>query len=193
MTGKIQTAVDLALRYDFPWAVAVMDRLLNSAPLASEPRAKAVSKADVAGYIETLPTHRSRLRATRVLDFANGHAMLPGESLSRVHMAARGFEVPELQHSIFDGAGHVATVDFYWKAAGIVGEFDGRAKYSDPAYLRGRTASQAVVAEKVREDRIRSCRLHVVRWLWETAVSPAALERCLRSAGVPQTSTPLVF
>lgn len=193
VTGKIQTAVDLALRYDFPWAVAVMDRLLNTAPLISERRAQTVTKAEVAAHIETLPAARARQKATRVLEFANGLAMLPGESLSRVHMAARGFEAPVLQHTVYDSEGHAATVDFYWKAAGVVGEFDGRTKYLNPAYLQGRTASQAVIDEKVREDRIRSTGLHVVRWLWETAVSPAALERCLHAAGVPQNATPLVI
>lgn len=193
VTGKIQTAVDLALRYDFPWAVAVMDRLLNAAPLAAERRVKPVDKAAVAAHIAALPTSRARQRATRVLDFANGSAMLPGESLSRVHMAARGFEPPVLQHEVFDSAGRAATVDFYWKGAGVVGEFDGRTKYSNPEYLRGRTPSQAVVAEKVREDRIRSTGLHVVRWLWQTAISPDALEKCLLAAGVPQNRPPLVF
>lgn len=193
VTGKIQTAVELALRYDFPWGVAVMDRLLNAAPLPAERCADPVSKPEVAGYIEALPAARARRRAMRVLNFADGLAMLPGESLSRVHMAARGFEVPVLQQEIHDAEGHAATVDFYWEAAGVVGEFDGRAKYLKPEYLRGRSASQVVVDEKIREDRIRSTGLHVVRWLWETAVSPVALERCLRAAGVPQNAAPLVL
>jgi hypothetical protein len=193
VTGKIQTAVDLALRYDFPWAVVVMDRLLNAVLLSAERSARPVSKADVAGHIGSLPTNRARRRATRVLQFANGLAMLPGESLSRVHMAARGFEAPELQHAIHDSEGQAAVVDFYWKNRRIAGEFDGRTKYLNPAYLQGRTASQAVIDEKVREDRIRSTGVHVARWLWETAVSPTALERCLRAAGVPQTARPLNF
>lgn len=193
VTGKIQTAVELALRYDFPWGVAVMDRLLNAAPLSAERRADPVRKPEIAAYIGTLPTARAQRKAARVLEFANGLAMLPGESLSRVHMAARGFETPELQHEVHDSDGHAATVDFYWKAAGVVGEYDGRTKYLKPEYLRGRTASQVVIDEKIREDRIRSTGRRVVRWLWETAVSPAALERCLRAAGVPQNATPLVF
>ncbi|GAB3548339.1 hypothetical protein GCM10027404_12060 [Arthrobacter tumbae] len=193
VTGKIQTAVELALRYDFPWGVAVMDRALNAARLPVERRADPVSKPEVAAYIETLPTARARRKATRVLDFADGLGMLPGESLSRVHMAACGFEAPELQYEVYDSEGHAATVDFYWKAAGIVGEYDGLTKYLKPEYLRGRTASQVVIDEKIREDRIRSTGRHVVRWLWKTAVSPAALERCLRAAGVPQNATPLVF
>ncbi|GAA2176753.1 hypothetical protein GCM10009784_24570 [Arthrobacter parietis] len=193
VTGKIQTAVELALRYDLPWAVAVMDRALNAVRLPAERRANPVGKPEIATYIESLPTARARRKATRVLDFANGLAMLPGESLSRVHMAARGFEAPELQYEVHDSDGHAATVDFYWKASGIVGEFDGLTKYLKPEYLQGRTASQVVIDEKIREDRIRSTGRHVVRWLWETAVSPAALERCLRAAGVPQNATPLVF
>jgi hypothetical protein len=193
VTSKVQTAVDLALRYSFPWAVAVMDRLLNADPLPGERSRRPVCKAEVEGHISIIAAARRRARLTRVLDFANGLAMSPGESISRVHMAARGFAPPELQHPVHDAQGHAGDVDFYWKGARIAGEFDGRTKYMKAEYLRGRTSSQVVIAEKVREDRIRAVGLHVVRWLWETAVSPAALERCLRSAGVPQNAEPLRF
>ncbi|WP_323960816.1 hypothetical protein GC088_04275 [Arthrobacter sp. JZ12] len=181
------------MRYDFPWGVAVMDRLLNDARLPAERRANPVSKDDVAAHIETLPTARARRRAGRVLDFADGLAMLPGESLSRVHMAACGFDAPVLQHEVYDSAGLAGTVDFYWKDAGVVGEFDGLTKYLKPEYLKGRTPSQVVIDEKIREDRIRSIGLRVVRWIWPTAVSPDALQRCLRAAGAPQNRKPLVW
>lgn len=46
--------------------------------------------------------------------------------------------------------------DFHWKQAKVVGEFDGEEKYLKPEYLKGRTASQVVLEEKTRENRIRA-------------------------------------
>lgn len=184
-TGKVVTAVELALRFDFPWAVAVMDRLLNVKPLAPEPIARAVTREEVAYRIGLLPTGPQRRRATKVLDFADGSAMYPGESLSRVYMAQLGFPTPELQHEVVDHTGTSAWTDFYWKEQGLVGEFDGRGKYLRQEYLLGRTAAQAVVEEKLREDRIRSTGLRVVRWEWATAVSPSKLRAELLQAGLP--------
>ncbi len=186
VTGKVQTAVDLAILYDFPWAVAVMDRLLNTKPLPGEIHSKPVTKAEVETRIDLLVSGAKRRRARRVLEFASGLAMYPGESLSRVHMAQLGFPAPVLQHQIIDARGHVATVDFYWEDYQLVGEFDGRGKYMKPEYLMGRTPAQVVIDEKNRENRIRATGVGVVRWEWPTAQSPEALARELTSAGLPQ-------
>lgn len=65
------------------------------------------------------------------------------------------------------------------------GEFDGRAKYLKPEYLNGRTASQVVINEKNRENRLRALGLTVVRWEWATALDRQRLQAVLRSAGLP--------
>ena len=186
VAGKIHTAVGLALAYDFPWAVAVMDRLLNAKPLPAESRSCPVTKADVEQCIAFLPSGAKRRRAQRVLDFADGRAMYPGESLSRVHMAELGFPPPELQYRVVDELGLVAVVDFYWKDHALVGEFDGRGKYQKPEYTQGKTAAQVVIEEKNRENRIRSTGKNVVRWEWKEAVTPNLLARELTKAGLPR-------
>lgn len=175
VAGKIQTAVGLALTYDFPWAVAVMDRLLNDKPLPAEQRSHPVRKSQVAECIELLPSGAKRRRAQRVLSFANGLGMYPGESLSRVHMANLGFPAPELQYRVMDELGLLAFVDFYWKDHALVGEFDGRGKYQKPEYMKGKTAAQVVIEEKNRENRIRATGKNVVRWEWTEANSPNLL------------------
>ncbi|MHA7292343.1 hypothetical protein [Arthrobacter sp. HLT1-21] len=185
VTGKVATAVELALCFDFPWAVAVMDRLLNPKPLAPESGSRPVTRDEVARRIGLLPSAPQRRRATEVLNFADGQAMFPGESLSRVYLAQLGFPAPELQHEVIDHSGRSAWVDFYWKDHGLVGEFDGRGKYLKPEYLQGRTPAQAVIDEKLREDRIRSTGLRVVRWDWPTAVAPLLLKAELLQAGLP--------
>ncbi|GAA1119184.1 hypothetical protein [Arthrobacter flavus] len=185
VTGKVATTVELALHYDFPWAVSVMDRLLNQKPLLPESGPQPVTKDEVRNRIALLSSAPKRRRALRVLDFADGQAMYPGESLSRVQMARLGFPAPELQHEVVDHTGRSAWVDFYWKEQRLVGEFDGLGKYLKPEYLQGRTTAQAVIEEKLREDRIRSTGLQVVRWDWATAVSPGKLKALLLQAGLP--------
>lgn len=181
---KIQTAIDLSLGSNFPWAVSAMDRLLNMEPLPAERRSRRVSKGEVAARIELLPSAAKQRNALRVLDFADGASMSPGESISRANMHILGFPQPELQASFSDSNGHCATVDFWWKEYGLVGEFDGRAKYLKPEYLNGRTTSQVVIDEKNRENRLRALGLTVVRWEWSTALDRARLQAVLRGGGL---------
>jgi hypothetical protein len=99
-------------------------------------------------------------------------------------MHATGFEVPVLQQKFSDAEGLVGYSDFYWKESRVVGEFDGVEKYVKPEFLKGRTASQAVVAEKTRENRIRALGINVVRWDWADLMESGTLERKLAAAGV---------
>lgn len=101
-----------------------------------------------------------------------------------IHIA--GFEPPILQHAIHDGDGLVGYADFCWKQAKVVGEFDGVEKYVKPELLKGRTASQAVLEEKKRENRIRANGFNVVRWDWADLIEPGKLEQMLAAAGVPR-------
>ena len=93
---------------------------------------------------------------------------------------------PELQAILRTTAGSfVGRVDFYWRGLGVVGEADGREKYSDAELWR----------EKQREDRLTDLGLVVTRWDWATAQNPQALQHLLlrafgkaellRSAGIP--------
>ena len=62
---------------------------------------------------------------------------------------------------IVDDEGFVARVDFLWSDFGIVGEADGAGKYIN----RG-----ALVAEKLREDRLRRLGYLMVRWTWDELI-----------------------
>lgn len=77
-----------------------------------------------------------------------------------------GFPAPELQRCFTDARGTIGRADFYWPGVRLVGEFDGAVNYSKPEFLRGRTPSQVVIDEKLREDRLRALGLGVVRWTW---------------------------
>lgn len=79
----------------------------------------------------------------------------------------------------------LARTDFFWPKYRLIGEFDGDAKYLSDHYLGTRTARQAVLAEKKREDRLRAAGFRVVPWDWATASDPARFAACLRQAGLP--------
>ncbi len=126
----------------------------------------------------------ARGRVATVLDFADGDAESLGESLSRVRIMVMGFPAPELQRCFTDARGTIGRADFYWPGVRLVGEFDGAVNYSKPDFLRGRTQSQVVIDEKLREDRLRALGLGVVRWAWNDLRARGALREVLISAGL---------
>ena len=77
-----------------------------------------------------------------------------------MHLA--GFEAPVLQQPMYDRDGLAGSADSHWKRSKVVGEFDGEEKYVKPEYLKGMTSSQAVVAEKNRENQCSG--LQVLPW-----------------------------
>ncbi len=91
------------------------------------------------------------------------------ESYSFVTLSEWGVPFPTPQVEVYDEDGRfVGRVDGMWIADGVVGECDGRGKYllDDDGGLTGdgRSAALRVVAEKGREDAVRSLGLDMVRW-----------------------------
>ncbi|NEN07122.1 hypothetical protein G3T36_14760 [Diaminobutyricibacter tongyongensis] len=88
---------------------------------------------------------------------------------------------------MFDVAGHDYVVDFYWRKSNLVGEFDGRVKYTRDEYTGGAPAGDVVWREKKREDALRAAtRARVIRWTWADAMDPLAMRQLLTAAGVPR-------
>lgn len=189
VTSRAQTAVDVAGHLPFEHAVPVLDHVLRPDRKRNLP---ALARSHLHALADQLPTKAKSLRAHRVIDFADPRAQLPGESLSRALMYLFHFPAPELQYAFHDTDGRtVGITDFYWKEKRLVGEFDGTAKYSNGEYLKGQTPVDRVVAEKKREDRIRACGVHFVRWTWDAAWQPeshrpSGLVKLLLNAGLKQ-------
>jgi len=76
-------------------------------------------------------------------------------------------------------------VDFGWPAAGVVGEFDGRVKYSR-LVGPGLTPGEVVFREKRREDALRAAGMAVVRWTWEELTNFDPIAARLRRALAPR-------
>ena len=105
-------------------------------------------------------------RARLALKLADHRAESPGESVTRVQFNRHGIPIPELQHPVVDDRGEpVGRSDFYWEYARHIGEFDGEVKYLK--YLRpGESPTKCVVREKRREDKMRSGRHGMSRFVW---------------------------
>jgi hypothetical protein len=185
VSSLARTIVDLSRTEPFPSAVVAADAALRrtehphpAVPLTTLTRALLLEE------LFEVPTRHGTARARRVIEFADGAADRPGESLSRVSMSIAGVTMPELQVGLYGASGRRYVVDFFWRAFNTIGEFDGKAKYRDPAFLRGRTPEQALLDEKDREDDLRAAGHGMSRWGWSTAISARRLRDHLARAGV---------
>jgi hypothetical protein len=179
------TIIDVATTVGFAHAVVLADAALRRTahPLVGVP-STALVRGDLLTELERVsPTHGAT-KAQRVIEFADGRADRPGESLSRVSMRRARLTPPDLQVSLRGASGKSYDVDFWWEEFNVIGEFDGKYKYTDPAYMNGRTPEQVLYDEKVREDDLRAASHGFSRWPWATAISPALLRAHLARSGI---------
>lgn len=93
----------------------------------------------------------------------------PLESESYAYFVEHRLPLPTCQEVILAGDGRfLGRVDFWWEEARLVGEADGRLKYSD---------GDAVYAEKRREDDIRAEGFGFIRWGRADLRSPVLADR----------------
>lgn len=181
---------DVIPRMDPVEAAVILDALLSGRRTGAGFRRQ--EKAD-AWSRESLDALRglsvSVAAADRLRDktqFARAETESAGESASRVVIRDLGFELPELQHSVYDQQGRrIGITDFWWKDQRLTGEFDGLRKYHGRDSYSGLSAEEVVTAEKIREDAIRAQGNGMVRWLTSDVRDPSTLEAKLRDHGVP--------
>ncbi len=185
MTSLARTAVDVASRLDFVAAVVVVDAALRRAshPLPYLPISP-ITLSNLVEQLQELPLRRGRQKASTAIEFADGAADRPGESVSRANMRRMGCPMPQIQVAVAGASGRIYIVDFWWPEFNTIGEFDGDVKYTDPEFLRGRTPEQALLDEKRREDDLRAAGHGMCRWNWLTAISLHRLQAHLRAAGI---------
>lgn len=190
VTTLARTVVDIAATNPFATAVAVADAALFS--VARNGRAAGAARSlgvQFLAELDGLGSGPGSARARRVIEFADARADRPGESLSRATMHVLGAPAPVLQYPVVGASGRTWHTDFGWPEVGAVAEFDGRAKYTDPVYLGGRTPAEVVYEEKRREDDIRASVRAFGRWDWMTARSLPLLGSALRRIGVLPEAT----
>jgi len=181
VTRAADTVVAMAQVLPFPSAVAMADMAIH-APRRGRPLC---TRAQLLEALAAASGHHGYAAAARVVAFANELADSPGESVSRANMHRCGFMLPDLQVMFRDADGLIGFTDFFWRTINRIGEFDGLGKYLREEFAAGRNPAEVVIAEKVREDRLRGTGPAVSRWGWEIANSPHALGKFLSAAGVP--------
>lgn len=185
VTTLARTVADLCRASTFQQGVVIADAALRRTthPLPHFPRTS-LTREHLAAELALVHLRQGTAKARRVIDFADGAADRPGESLSRVNMALAGFSAPKLQVPLRGASGKWWTVDFWWPQFNLIGEFDGNMKYTDAEFLHGRTPNEALIDEKRREDDLRAAGHGMSRWPWDTAISLPRLRRHLLAAGV---------
>ena len=187
VTGLRRTVIDLAAACDFVDGVTVVDAALRRAHTTGSAEAE---RDALARELQAVGPYRGATRARRAIEFGDHRSESVGESLSRARIAELGFQPPELQVGFAVGARRY-SVDFYWRSVHLIGEFDGRAKYSRSELTKGRSSEQVVWREKQREDSIRAATgARFLRWTWSTALNRNAFAQLLSSSGVPRLGHP---
>jgi very-short-patch-repair endonuclease len=160
-TSMAWTVVDLARTDSLRSAVVTADAALRAG----------VGAAALDQVLAVMAHWPGAARARRALALADHRAESAFESLSRVAMLSCGLPRPELQVEIWCAGEFLARVDFLWREQRVIGEADGRSKY---------TSVGDFYAEKRREERLRDLGFEVVRWDWATAWNPQGrLDRLL--------------
>ncbi len=162
VTSLARTVSDLARTMPFDQSVAVGDRALV---LGLDP----IELADVVERVRRWP---GAAQARRVIAFLDPRSESVGESFSRVRCHELGLPAPEPQFDVFDDLDRfVARTDFAWPEFRTLGEFDGRVKYRR-LLRKDETIEEAVIREKLREDKLRDLGWQVVRWIWTELFRP---------------------
>ncbi|RNE66938.1 type IV toxin-antitoxin system AbiEi family antitoxin domain-containing protein [Cryobacterium tepidiphilum] len=191
VTSRLRTLVDLARVSPFVSAVVALDAGLRPLPTwVRTTGTDTVLKDELTEAALRLGAAPGGRPARMAADFADGLAASPGESASRANVFLAGMPAPVLQVEYRSADGHRDITDFTWEADRhvrrrvLLGEFDGKVKYTRNQYLKGRSIEEVVWEEKLREDRLRAPDRGMVRWIWNTALSPVRLRTLLLEAGL---------
>lgn len=142
-----------------------------------------VTPTDLADAFNDMKGWPGTQHAQLVLRLADGRSGSVGETRSRFLMWSQGIPLPDLQFDVRAPNGEVvATTDFAWRKQGLLGEFDGKGKYT--RLLRpGETPGDAVFREKQREDLIRELTgWRVVRLVWADLYRPELTAARIRAS-----------
>lgn len=187
-----RTVFDLARSLGWEAAVSAADAALRRASVRNrmfDAEAAAEWRERMRARASRASGQRGVRQAVKVIEFADGRAELPGESVSRVQLVRLGFSDLHLQVPVPSPSGRDFQVDIGIGSVRTFWEFDGRGKYEDEVKRSGRSIQDVVLEEKQREDWIRG----VTQWRMcrggtEHVATPAAMAKRLASFGVTPPS-----
>lgn len=186
VTSLVRTVVDVARTSTFERAVGCADAALRQVAVSGQ---VVDVEADQMWRTDAIERARPGMRGVRqvrrVLEFADGRAQLPGESISRVRLHQLGFSDYDLQVPVTGAMGDQYWLDFAFSRARTFGEFDGQGKYTDPDLRPAGSTQDAILAEKRREDDVRGVTgWGFARWDGTHIGTPEALGARLAAFGV---------
>jgi hypothetical protein len=168
VTTITRTVVDVAATTPLAEALMTVDAALRRGTPLTALLEQLGTRQRIQGYA----------RAAAALAAGDPASESPLESLSRGRAIERAMPVP-LANVVIRYPGGWVRVDELWAELGVIGECDGKVKYSDPA-----TASDALWKEKRRHERLQDLGFEIARWgMAEVSRDGAAMEaRFLRAA-----------
>jgi hypothetical protein len=185
-TSLSRTVSDAARTQPFETAICIADAALRTVAFQSHERYVTERAEELRDAARTIAARFAQGRglASRVLNFADGHADLPGESVSRIRLLQLGFALPRLQVPVPGPGSTMYWVDLGLEDVESFGEVDGERKYVD-ALASGMTSAEVLEREKQREDWIRgTTHRRLARWSLRHARTPRALGDRLSQFGI---------
>jgi very-short-patch-repair endonuclease len=166
ITTVARTVIDLARSASFREGVVVADSAL---------RQRLTSKDQLRAVLAECLRMRGRRQAEAVVEFADGLAESPLESIARIVFRDLNLPPPSLQIEIKGQQSElIGRVDFLWRKHRTIAEVDGLIKYSDPYRARDQLR---------RDQKLRSAGYEVVHFDWHDITGDsAAVGRVIRAA-----------
>jgi hypothetical protein len=165
VTTPARTVVDLARTLSFRAGVVTADSALHR---------NLVTKPELAAVLATCARWSGARQAAAVIDFADGRAESPLESIARVAFQDCGLPSPELQVWLGGSVEPIGRVDFYWQQYRTIAEVDGAIKYADPQRAR---------AQLRRDSLFRDEGYEVVHFTWQQITEqPQQVAASIRNA-----------
>jgi Protein of unknown function (DUF559)/Transcriptional regulator, AbiEi antitoxin len=149
VTTPARTVVDLARTLSFNAGVVTADSALHR---------KLVTKAELTDVLAACARWPGARCAAAVIEFADGRAESPLESIARIAFKDCGLPPPELQVWLGGTDEPIGRVDFYWRQYRTIAEVDGATKYADPQRAR---------AQLRRDSLLRDDGFEVVHFTWQ--------------------------
>ena len=183
-TSLERTLFDCLRMLDFPHGLAVADSALRMAGQTCD---------WLIAQMESMPRGCkgwSHALATAV--WADPRAESGGESIARSRMLLLGYELPDLQVEVLNKIeGGFYYGDFGWKRPNgslLIGELDGRAKYTDLEMTGGKTMAEVMADERLRESRVSAAGATIMRFSFKDMMLDEQFRRILDTYGVPRAS-----
>lgn len=150
------------------WALVTLDSLAWKRP---------DTLALLPGWVEEWSGIRGIGTVRAAVPRVRSGAQTPLETISRYQLTRMGIGEPQLQVPFEDEDGLIGVVDMAWPDLRVIGEADGLSKY---------VSRDDLIAEKVREDRLRALGWLVVRWTWSEILGTPRMvaDRVRRAASV---------